>query len=70
MRISDKSMESKEKIIIYDMSFTREELFRREEDFRKERAKLPFEEKIKILVELQKLAQSWGRRKDVIVWKI
>lgn len=63
-------MESKQKIVIYDRTFTREELFRREEDFGKERAKLPFDEKIKILVQLQKLAQSWGGKKDVIVWKI
>lgn len=63
-------MDCKQKIVIYDRTFTREELFRREEDFREERAKLPFEEKIRILVELQKLAKSWGGKKDLIVWKI
>ncbi len=33
-------------------------------------AKLPFEEKIKILVELQKLAYTCGNKKDVFVWMI
>lgn len=49
---------------------TLEELFRGKQAARKEQAKLPFEEKIRALVELQKLAYSWGRKKDVIVWKI
>jgi hypothetical protein len=35
-----------------------EELFKEEDEFRKERAKLPFEEKIKTLVQLQKIAYS------------
>ena len=33
-------------------------------------AGLPFEEKIRALVDLQKLAASWGNRRDVIIWKI
>jgi len=33
-------------------------------------ASLTFEEKIKILVELQKIAYSWGNKKNVIVWKL
>jgi hypothetical protein len=49
---------------------TLEELFESKKKARKELAKLPFEEKIKILVELQKIAYSWGNRKDVIIWKI
>jgi hypothetical protein len=49
---------------------TLEELFDGKKKARKELAKLPFEEKIKILVELQKIAYSWGNRKDVIIWKI
>ncbi len=70
LRISGGKMSDKERILIYDKVLTRKEMFERQEDFRKEIAKLPFEEKIRILVNLQKLAQSWGKRKDVIVWKI
>jgi len=47
-----------------------EELFKKKEEARKERAKLSFEEKIRHLVKLQKLAYSWGNKKDVIVWKL
>ncbi len=62
-------MKNEQKIIIDGVVFTRDELFKEKEKFRRERAKLPFEEKIKILVELQKIAKTWGN-KDVIVWKI
>lgn len=59
------------KILIKDNKvITLEELFKGKADTRKEMAKLPFEEKIRHLVELQKLAYSWGNKKDVIVWKI
>ncbi len=57
-------------ILIGDKILTKKELFQQQEELQKQRAKLPFEEKIKILVELQKLAKTWGNRKDVIVWKI
>lgn len=63
-------MENEQKIVIDDRILTKDELFKEEEDFRKERAKLPFEEKIKALVELQKLAYSWGKKKDLIIWKL
>ncbi len=63
-------MRSEQKIVIGKKVYTRQELFKKEEETRKKDAKLPFEEKIKILVELQKLAYSWGNKKDVIVWKI
>jgi hypothetical protein len=49
---------------------TLEELFEGKKKARMELAKLPFEEKIKILVELQKIAYTWGNKKDVIIWKI
>ncbi|MFN4226876.1 MAG: hypothetical protein ACK4F0_01875 [Candidatus Ratteibacteria bacterium] len=49
---------------------TLKEFFQQEERARKEQSKLPFEEKIKILVSLQKIASKWGGKKDVIVWKI
>jgi len=63
-------MGNEQKIVIDDRILTRDELFKEEDDFRKERAKIPFEEKIKALVDLQKLAYSWGRKKDVIIWKL
>jgi hypothetical protein len=37
---------------------TRKELFAKKEDFHREQAKLPFEEKIKILTRLQEIANS------------
>ena len=51
---------------------TRDELFRRKEKFHKEQALLPFEEKIKILVQLQKLANSIKKssRTKKFIWKI
>lgn len=63
-------MKNKQRIIIGDRILTRQELFKEEEDFRKKRARLSFEEKIKILVELQKLAHRWGKRKDIIIWEL
>jgi len=32
--------------------------------------KLPFEEKIKILVKLQKIAKNIKNKKDIFVWQI
>jgi len=46
------------------------ELFEGKEETRKEIANLQFEEKIKILVSLQRIAYSWGGKKDVIVWRL
>lgn len=63
-------MSDEQKIVIGERVWTRSEWHREEEAARKERAKLPFEEKIRRLVELQKLAVTWGRKKDVIVWEI
>jgi len=62
-------MESK-RILIGDRVLSRQDLFQEKERARRERAKLPFEEKVKILVSLQRLAYHWGRRKDIIIWKI
>lgn len=59
-----------QKIVIGEKVLTREELFRGEEEFRKERARLALEEKIRVLVELQKLAKAFGKKRDVIVWRI
>jgi len=63
-------MENEIKIIIYDKVYTREELHKMEEEFRKSRAKLSFEEKIKILVDLQKLAFNLSKKKEIIIWKL
>jgi len=59
------------KILIKDNKvITLKKLFKGKEETRKKMAKLPYEEKIRHLVELQKLAYSWGNKKDVIVWRI
>ena len=61
-------MEDNQKIVIGDKIITRKELFEEKEKFRKVRANMPFEEKIKALIGLQKIACKWGRRKDLIIW--
>ena len=55
-----------------DKIITRDELFRRKEKFHKEQALLPFEEKIKILVQLQKLANEFKKssRHKKWIWRI
>ncbi len=61
---------SKERIIkIGKKMFTQKDLYQKEGNFRKERANFPFEKKIKILIDLQKLAVKW-RKKKVIIWRI
>lgn len=49
---------------------TLHEFFEGDRETRKEQAKLPFEEKIRILVTLQKLAVEWGGKRDVMVWEM
>jgi len=49
---------------------TLREFFEGERETRREQARLPFEEKIRILITLQKLAVNWGGKKDVIVWEV
>jgi|YelNatPaOPRAMG01_1025707.scaffolds.fasta_scaffold34764_5 hypothetical protein len=63
-------MKEDEKKIIFDKDkiLTREEIFEGKERFHQEQAKLPFEEKIKILVKLQKIARSIKGKG--IVWEI
>jgi hypothetical protein len=58
------------KILLGGRVFTREEWFQEAENARRERAQLPFKEKIRILVELQRLARDWGGHPDIIVWPI
>jgi len=65
--------ESKEKkiIIVENRAITRRELFERKEQFHKEQAKLPFEEKIKILVNMQKIVSGIkGDSEKTMIWKI
>lgn len=61
---------AEEKIIIdKNKIITRKELFEDKARFHKEQARLPFEEKIRILVELQKIASKVKGRKKII-WEI
>jgi len=47
------------KIILHDgRIMTRKELFASKEKFHKQQAKLPFREKIRILIQLQKIAHA------------
>lgn len=46
------------------------ELYQEHEKTHAAQAGLSFEEKIRILIDLQKLALSWGQKSDVIVWNI
>lgn len=48
---------------------TLKDLFEKKETARKQMSKLGYEEKIKILIDLQKIAYSWGKQKDVIIWQ-
>jgi len=48
---------------------TMTELFSEEVKARKEMARMSLEEKIKALITLQEIANRWGRKKDVIVWR-
>lgn len=47
---------------------TLKELFDNKKITRLQMASLPFSEKIKMLVDLQRIAYSWGEKKDVIIW--
>ncbi len=59
-----------ERIVVGERVWTREQWFQEEAAFRKERARLPFEVKIRMLVELQKLARAFGRKTEMLVWEI
>lgn len=61
-------MEDDRKIVIGDKIMTREELFEAKEKSREARSRMSFEEKVKALVELQKIAYGWGGKTDVVVW--
>lgn len=61
-------MEDNQKIVIGNKIISRKELFEEYEKFRKARAKMSFEKKIKALIDLQRIAFKWGKRKDIIIW--
>lgn len=63
--LEEDTMKNEQRIVIGDRILTHQELLKEEEEFRKERAKLFFEQKIKIFVELQNPACEWGKRKDI-----
>jgi len=64
-------MRNQPTIVLYGRKrFTRKELFAEKADFHRKQAKLPFEEKIKILVKLQKIAKNIKNKKDIFVWQI
>lgn len=67
--MENRAFEKVKIVISKDKIITRKELFENKTDFHKEQADLPFEEKIKILVRLQKMA-SGIKGKDKIIWKI
>ena len=49
---------------------TLKKLFEEKERLRKKQANLSFEKKIRALIVLQRIARSWGEKKDVMVWKL
>ena len=69
--MKDKKIKETKIIIKNDRIITRKELFKRKEKFHKEQAKLPFEEKIQILIKLQEIA-SWIKEdsEKTMIWKI
>lgn len=58
------------KIAIGKRVVTRDKLFKKKEEFHRVQARMPFEEKIEVLVLLQKIYSSLKKRKDITVWKI
>ena len=63
-------MEDRQKIQIGNKILTRKELFEEKEKSRQARSGVTFEEKIRALIELQKMASGWGARKDVMIWTL
>ena len=63
-------MEDKQKIVINNKIVTRKELFKKKEKFRNVQAGMPFVKKIKALIDLQRIANSWGGRKNIMIWKL
>lgn len=70
--MTNKKAEETRIVIRGSRAITRRDLFKKKEEFHKEQAKLPFEEKIKILIRLQKIVNSIqkGLNKKHIIWEI
>lgn len=62
-------MKMERKIILKGRKISRKEIFKAKKEFHLKQANLPFEEKIKILINLQKIAAAVKGKKDFI-WKI
>lgn len=58
------------KISMKGRIITRRDLFKKKEEFHREQAKLPFEEKIKIFVQLQKIAKNVSKLKKMTLKKV
>lgn len=70
--MTNKKTEETRIVIRGSREITRRDLFKKKEEFHREQAKLPFEEKIKILIRLQKIVNSIqkGLNKKHIIWDI
>lgn len=67
--MGEKEIKETKIVITKDKIITREKLFKDKADFHKEQAKLPFEEKIRILIKLQEIANQI-KKGNKITWKI
>lgn len=67
--MEEKDIEGIKIVIGENRTITREKLFEDKAIFHKEQARLPFEEKIKILVKLQEMAIRI-KGSDKVIWKI
>ena len=58
------------KILVKGKVLSMKEFFQEAEKSGRRFSKMKFEEKIRVLVELQKFAKKWNKRKDIIVWRL
>lgn len=69
--MENRKIDEKKIAIKNNNAITRQELFESKEKFHKEQAKLPFEEKIKILIRLQEMTRCIKRDIEKRgIWKI
>ena len=66
--MADKKIAEMKIITKNNKVITRSDLFKKKKVFHKEQANLPFEEKIKILVNLQKIANSIQKLPEKNIW--
>lgn len=67
--MEQKNIEEIKMVINENKIITRKQLFEDKENFHKKQARLPFEEKIRILVKLQEIA-SQIKKSDRTIWKV